>query len=337
MKAQCARTARCATRAVAADARRARRGNGVGVGLRMANALFGSPSVRRANGGAETSMVPVRLRSTSWHARRAQTPVYEVELQGRSAFERLPRIWVTEPVYDARTGKLVGRDYVGCYPHDADAGGWRALELADRYLGEAQGYDSSDGRVSCMLRAECFRAAEILLLHAASRGNDEAWMKLASLYERDLCEGRYWKGALEGRARHALDVPLDERAAACLAQAASRGHAEALLRLGDLVASAGDSSALARSYGMFRRSFDAACSFLEDHCACAGMAALRLGRCHELGRGCSFSFKKAQAWYRIAAEYLGEAYESGEWKCKRALGEARMGVRRMAQEMNGGY
>lgn len=327
-----------------------RRAGGVGVGLRVVNALFGSPSIRRANGGAESSVLPQVLRAGVWCERRAQTPVFAVDRRGTEGSERLPRVWVTEPVHDVETGALVGRAYVGSYPTDPDRGGWRALELADRYFGEALGYEEADeltGRAAGSgvvgasdaraMRVECFRAAEVLLLHAARRGNDEACLRLAHMYQHDLCEGRYWKGALEHRARHAHEASREQRAAACLAQAASHGKAEALWRLGDVLARMGGERNLSCAYDLFRRSFDLACRPVSANNACAGQAALRLGRCHELGRGCGFSFKKAQSWYRIATEHLEEACGSGEWECKRALHDAHVGAHRMAQEMSGRY
>ncbi|MDO4290937.1 MAG: hypothetical protein Q4C41_06890 [Eggerthellaceae bacterium] len=309
-----------------------RRMGGVSAGMRLSAAIFGSPSARRANGGAEASVVPAALRTRVWYRRRAQTPVFEVDRRGAEASERLPRVWVTEPAYDARTGAYVGREYVGVYPSGPDEGGWRAFEAAERYSGEAAACDQA--RKS--LRVECFRAAEILYLHAAQRGNVEAYMKLAGLYLGDACCGRYWKGALEERARHYASFTPVERGIAWLFRAAEHGHAQACCRLGDMLAE-GKSCAQdpARAYGLFRRAYDVAA--FEGESAQAGAAALRLATCHERGRGCAFSFEVAQSWYRIGVEHLQEAFDEGAWGVKRDLDRARKGARRMAQEISGLY
>lgn len=310
----------------------ARRASGVGAGMRLSAATFGSPSVRRANGGAEASVVPAALRTRAWYRRRAQTPVFEVDRRGAETAERLPRIWVTEPAYDAKAGACVGREYVGVYPCGPDEGGWRAFEAAERYCGEAAACDQAQEA----LRVECFRAAEILYLHAAQRGNAEACMKLAELYLDDACRGRYWKGSLEGRARHHAGFPPVERGIAWLFRAAERGHAQACCRLGDMLAEGRNCAQdPARAYGLFRRAYDAAA--FEGESAQAGAAALRLATCHERGRGCAFSFEVAQSWYRIGVEHFQEAFDEGAWGVKRDLDRARKGARRMAQEISGLY
>ena len=309
-----------------------RRARGVSAGMRLSAAVFGSPSARRANGGAEASVVPVALRTRAWYRRRAQAPVFETDRRGVESLERLPRIWVTEPAYDARAGAYVGREYVGVYPSGHDQGGWRAFEMAERYSGEAAACDQAKEA----LRVECFRAAEILYLHAAQRGNVEACVRLADLYLDDACHGRYWKGVLEGRARHHASLTPAERGLAWLFRAAALGHAQACCKLGDMLAEGkGCAQESARAYELFRRAYDAA--MREGESAQAGVAALRLAACHERGRGCPFSFEVAQSWYRISVEYLWDAFDGGAWSIKRDLDQAQKGMRRMAQEISGLY
>ena len=71
--------------------------------------------------------------------------------------------------------------------------------------------------------------------------------------------------------------------------------------------------------------------------AALGNAALRLARAFEGARGCAHSFEEALAWYERASEALALAEEEGGWFFKRPLREARVGARRMAQEIHGGY
>lgn len=308
-------------------------GSPVGIGARAAWLLFGSPSVRRANGGAEASLVPAGLRGARWLARRAATPVFAVDRRGRGPSERLPRVWVSEPAFDARTGARVGRELTGSYPNDRDQGGTAARALADGYFGEALALSASE---DAALRAECFRAAELLYLHAAERGNGGAWTRLGVIYRDDLGQGRYWQTRLEERALHIQPRPLAARAAACFRRGAEAGDAEACWALGDLVAAgAGCVADPERALAWYRRALAVAERTGDD--AALGNAALRLARAFEGARGCPHSFEEALAWYERASQALARAEGAGGWFFKRPLREARIGARRMEQEIRGGY
>lgn len=311
----------------------ARRAYAVTWAQRASAKVFGSPSARMANGGTGAAGIASLARSRAWRERCARTPVFEVDRKGPEASERLPRIWVSEPAFDARTGSYVGREFTGVYPCDPDKGGWRALELAERYIGEAR---RCDGSQASALRVECFRAAEILCLHAAQRGNVDAFVRLADIYLGDLCEGTYWKGLLEHRARHAANVSLRERALAWLSQAAAQGSAEACCKLADeLAADPSQPRGCKRAAALYHRAYGEAVHKGARMLPWAGVAALRLGRMHEMGCGCPQSFEVAQSWYRIASEALGEAVDGGAWRYKREASDALLGVRRMAQEISG--
>ena len=317
----------------AARAALAPRPRAVGLGARASWLLFGSPSVRRANGGAEASLVPGRLRGERWRARRAATPVFAVDRRGRGAAERLPRVWVSEPVLDPATGERVGRVLTGSYPNDRDPGGAKARQLADGLFAEALATcDAADAE----LRAECFRAAELLYLHAAERGDAGAWGRLGVIYRDDLGRGRYWRTRLEERALHTAPRPLAARAAECLRRGAEAADAEACWALGDMTA-AGEGCVAdpARALAWYARARELALASGDD--AALGNAALRLARACEGALGRPHSFEEAQAWYEEAADALGRALGEGAWFFKRPLHEARVGARRMAQEIHGGY
>ena len=158
----------------------------VGWAQRAANVLFGAPSARRACGGAETSFTPKVLRNEKWRRRRETGSVFAADRKGGAGEGGLPRIWVSEPAPDGK-----GRTFVASYPCGADRGGWRALELAEVYFSEALGLPGEEHR---RRRVDCYRAAEMLLLHAAARGNIGAHCRLGVIYEGDLCEGAYWDG-----------------------------------------------------------------------------------------------------------------------------------------------
>ena len=171
----------------------------VGWAQRAANVLFGAPSARRACGGAETSFTPKVLRNEKWRRRRETGSVFAVDRKGGAGEGGLPRIWVSEPAPDGR-----GRTFVASYPCGADRGGWRALELAEVYFSEALGLPGEEHR---RRRVDCYRAAEMLLLHAAARGSVGAHCRLGVIYEGDLCEGAYWDGLADRQALHKADTP----------------------------------------------------------------------------------------------------------------------------------
>ena len=221
----------------------------VGWAQRAANVLFGAPSARRACGGAETSFTPKVLRNEKWRRRRETGSVFAVDRKGGAGEGGLPRIWVSEPAPDGR-----GRTFVASYPCGADRGGWRALELAEVYFSEALGLPGEEHR---RRRVDCYRAAEMLLLHAAARGSVGAHCRLGVIYEGDLCEGAYWDGLADRQALHKADTPCDERAYLHFSFGAYHGHGECCWRLGDLVAAGrGCASSAARAFSLYRRAFD---------------------------------------------------------------------------------
>lgn len=317
----------------AAAGRPGRRAAGVSLGQRVARALCGSPSVRRAVGGTRTSFRPQALRTAGWRERRCAVPVFEVDRRGPAAAERLPRLWVTEPAFDPQSGERAGRAYVGAYPTDPDRGGWRAFDLASRYFAEGLGGCGAEGAEADQHRIDCFRAAEVLFLHSARRGNLKACVKLGTIYGGDLCEGRYWQGLLESRAGHSRAVDPARKAFAWLSRAALKADSEACRQLGELLCEGrGCTADAGRAFTLFTRALLHA-----ENAEQAGFAALGLARCFERARGCGLSFENAGALYGSAAGWFQEAFDAGSWYCKRSLLEARRGGRRMAQELDGRY
>lgn len=306
-----------------------RRASDITLAQRTARVVFGSPSVRRANGGAEASFVPQVLRGRRRFGGRRDI-VFAIDRRGKESAERLPRIWVSEPDVDGP-----GRTFIAAYPSGPDRAGVRAMELAEVCFAEALGLVGEECRRQ---RIDCYRAAEVLFLHAAARGNVAAHCRLGIIYADNLCEGEYWQGLLECRALHSADTPCDERAYAHFSFGALHGHAECCWRLGELVAAGrGCAPDAVRALTLYRQAFDGENGRLDEDCAQTGNAALRLARAFELGRGCSQDFRRARTWYRLAAISLGAAFDAGQWHFKRERIEARRGIARMAQELAGTY
>lgn len=315
---------------------------GPGFAERLSNAFFGAPSARAAFGFCDASRFSERARSSrvfperpfgpaSSRLRANRVPVYALDGLTAPRAGTLPRIWVSEPVRDERTGEVVAREFSASYPNGGDEGGERAFRLACSCLGEGFSYfRATDDRV----RVECFKAAELLLLHAVERGSLSAHVALGSLYASDLCEGSYFGVSSDDCG----DLPrrLDARALECFSRAAVRGDAEACLRLGEMTA-AGRACARdeQRALDLFVRAFGLADA--AGDASVGGNAALLVAQAYEQGAGCERSFKRAYAWYRIAEDELAYVVDEGAWRCKKPRARAMMGVKRMRQELVGGY
>lgn len=186
------------------------RAHGVSIANRTCNLLFGSPNWRRGFGvvssKCEFALVLDRVIGVVGSAMGAKSsdsgpksaPVFSIDRRGVSIGERLPRIWLSERAYNTEydNGRRV---FVECYPAGPDVDGARALELAEGCLGE--GADRR-GVLARQERLECFKAAEILLMHSVMRGNRVAVSRLTALYCNDLCNGDYWQPYIVERARH---------------------------------------------------------------------------------------------------------------------------------------
>lgn len=186
------------------------RAHGVSVANRVCNLLFGSPNWRRGFGvvsaRGEFAVLYERLARKARSilglapadARLKSAPVFAIDRRGVAVGERLPRIWLSERAYNSGcdNGRRV---FVECYPSGPDPDGSRALELAEGCLGE--GADRR-GALGHQERRECFKAAEILLIHSVMRGNRTAVSRLTALYCNDLCDGDYWQPYIVERSRH---------------------------------------------------------------------------------------------------------------------------------------
>ena len=282
--------------------------------------------------------------------KRRMTPAFELEADFALVAERaaenpeemlLPGIWVTEPMFD-EDGWVVGRNYVAFYDADeVDEGGRRALFLGSRYYREAMTHQDADERD---VRIDCFKAAEMFYLHAAKRGNAQAYANLGYIYSYDRCEGDYWPCLVLWMsdydieaARRAVDsFDCDRRAYECYLKAAEAGVGEACYKVGDLLSwgrgCAHDADA---AFQWFRRGFDIGLDAGDE--LVSGAAALRLGQSFEEGAGCEQDFKEALAWYRIAAVGLQLTVAQGCWYYESSLKRACDGKRRMMQEIDGSY
>lgn len=279
----------------------------------------------------------------SWgtHWTHRDDPVFQTDRSNMTDYpngDRLPSIWITEPIFDGRGG-YDGRTYMMVYPyrdhkfpfpgHD-DEDGQDALYYGGGYYDEGMGYiDPSDHE----MRIDCFRAAEVLYRHSAGRGNAAANLCLGYVYSYDRCEGRYWVDYAvcetpEGRER---PYPREERALECFSIAAEAGIPEACYKLGDMYKHGiGCDANAAEAFRWYKRASELAPG---EQPVILGSIALRLGDCYEEGFGCKQDFLQALEWYRRAVSGLEFAVDNGETWYEKALAGARAGVKRCMQEI----
>lgn len=276
---------------------------------------------------------------TNWVHR--DDPVFEVSFEGSVTYpngDRLPSIWVTEPIldgkggYDGRTYKLVYPylDHEPPFPGHDDEGGEDALYYGGCYYDEGMGYaDPCDHRK----RVDCFRAAEVFYRHSAGRGNAVASLCLGYVYSYDRCEGQYWCDpmTLNTEEDYERPYPREERAFECFKAAAEAGIPEACYKLGDLFKhGTGCEPDATAAFQCYVRASELA---VRERPVVLGSIALRLAGCYEEGLGCGQSFERALEWYEKAVSGLGFAVDNGEAWYAKALAGARAGVKRCEQEI----
>lgn len=266
---------------------------------------------------------------------RLDAPVFEIDQNWYDSDEAIPGIWITQPVF-SEEGESVGRTYVMVYPWEdmPDPDGDIALSFGADYYREAMSYTDAEDHET---RVSCFQAAEILYLHAASKGNPIAYANLGYVYSYDRCEGRYFVDHRHSETieDYARPYPREQRAFECFTFAANAGDAEACYKLGDMYkrgigCEANPDQALA----WYKRAFD-----LRDGYPASvwGSIALRLASCFEEGIGCDFDLAQALKWYKQAIIGLEQAVREGDSFYTRTLSNAQAAAKRIEQELNGAY
>lgn len=254
-------------------------------------------------------------------------PIYKIDGGWYGSDDPIPAIWITERVV-GDDGELLGRTYEMIYPSEwcFDPCGSKALDYGARYYREGMSLASAGEEAA---RIDCFCAAEILYLHAASKGNVRAFVNLGYLYSYNRCEDQFFVDY-----RHAENIedylrpyPRETRAFECFSRAAESKDPEACYKLGDLYAQGqGCPKDERAAYQWYVRAYDL--GMMADSYIW-GSAALRLGRMLENGIGCSQNAIEALARYNEAENGLEMAIASGEIYYAGALEEARSAIERL--------
>ena len=255
----------------------------------------------------------------------------------------LPMVWITVQQWEPSEGRT-GRNCVWHYTPNDDPDGMQALDFGSDYYNEGMNCDPESEHEK---RVMCFRAAELLYLHASIKGNAIADLCLGYVYSYDRCEGRYWDRDFTMSATNTdvnvrtaspdEHVAFDRDALAYLhfCRAAHAGIAEACYKLGDLLRDGrGCKMDLDEAFQWFTKAYDLGKSMAP---VIWGSAALRLGNAYENGEGCTQSFEDARGWYELATTGLGIAVRGGERWYRGALRCAEAGLVRAKQELSGRY
>lgn len=283
-------------------------------------------------------MTERHARNGSWHG---NAPVFELKVDdthgGTSG--AYPSVWISVQ-RDEPTENATGRDRIGLYTPAGDADGDQAMHYGGRYYTEGM---SCDGETEHERRIMCFQAAELLYLHAASKGNPFGHLCLGYVYSYDRCEGAYFENTMAQDHRDAQDIDCDrprpyphlERAHEHYRAAAEAGIAEACYKLGDMLRDGrGCDIDLVEAYGWFSRAYELG---VRESPVVWGSAALRIAHALEEGEGCEQSFAEAERWYQRASTGLGIAVRGGERWYRGSLRHAERGLKRVAQELSGAY
>lgn len=269
--------------------------------------------------------------------------IFSIDLHWRREWQPLPSILVTEPTIESRA--LEDSDELYLVPHggrfpllrfpDESPGplGGTARAFANSYFMEGLSTPVRENRGK---RIDCFRAAELLFLHAVARGDLKSHVGLGQIYVRDRCEGHYFD-ALNNNLLADFTLPesvVAQKAYDHFSYAASKGDIEGAYLLGDLLREGhGCSADLPGAFECYCYANDLLSKRESPHPILRGNIALRLGRAFEGAEGCGTDFEAALHWYEIAADALGDAVDSGVLYFHTEYGQAKRGLARMRQEL----
>lgn len=281
--------------------------------------------------------------SPDLHGRRDMS-IFTVDPHWRRAAQKLPSFRITEQTAESRaienTNDLYTTPYGGRYPvimfpEESP----KPLAVAARTFAQAY-YSEGLSTSACEnlgKRIDCFRAAELLYLHAATRGDVRAHVGLGRMYADDCCEGHYFDAVgddLFGEAVLTVEQ-ITRKAHDHLTYAAAQGDAEGTYLYGDMLRDGrGCATDEKAAFECYWTSFQLIKELNAPSPTLRGDAALRLGWAYEEGCGCDEDFATALQFYHMAEADLEDAVEGGTWHYNLALSQARRGAMRVRQELD---
>ncbi len=208
-------------------------------------------------------------------------------------------------------------EYPCFYDEDKDRayGGDVSLDIGAEYYRQGMDWCADESKRT---QTQCFKAAEFFYKKSAGFGNVQAMVNLGYVYSYGRCGKRDDKAAFE-----------------CFEQAAEKDHAEACYKLGDLYSSGrGCGKNEAKAYELYKHAYELGKN--DDACVW-GSAAYRLACCAENARGCSLDMQAALGYYREAGVGFEQAIREGYGYYSKNLSNTRNAIKRLNQELAGGY
>lgn len=274
---------------------------------------------------------------------RRDRSVFDVDIHWRRDASPLPSILVTEPTIESQ--EIENDDALYTTPH---GGRFPILRFPDespqpasavaRSFGYGMYYEGicTPALDNLGKRIDCFRAAELLYLHAIMRGDVRAHSGLGIIYMHDYAEGHYFD-ALGNNLFANLVLSKEEiraKAYRHLHYAATHGDFEGLYLFGDaLREGVGCDVDLAGAFQYYQKAWEVLQQSDAPTNAFLGVTSWRLGRAYEEGEGCACDYDVALQWYETARLNLELAVDNGAWFLDKELGQAKRGVKRMRQEL----
>ena len=274
---------------------------------------------------------------------RRDRSIFNVDVHWRRSQGTLPSIQVSEPTGESAqienseelyTTPLGGRYPILMFPEESPQ---PAAEVA-RTFGYSYYYEglTTPGQVNRGKRIDCFRASELLYLHALTRGSIRAHVGIGKIYLYDLAEGHYFDALGNNLFANAVlpEEQIRRKAHDHLAHAAKHGDAEGTYLYGDVLHDGcGCDVDMAAAFGCYQDAYRMVDDMASPPTALRGCVAMRLGRAYEEGEGCEADYATALQWYETAVLALQDAVDNGGWFCDVDLGRAIRGAKRMRQEL----
>lgn len=274
---------------------------------------------------------------------RRDRSIFSVDPRWRRDASPLPSILITEPTIESM--EIENCDELYTTPH---GGRYPILTYPEQSpqplgaIGQSFGYGyyyeglCTPAVENLGKRIDCFRAAELLYLHAIARDDVHAHVGLGIIYAHDYAEGHYFD-ALRNNLFANLVLPEEEirrKAYEHLRFAAAHDDVEGTYLLGDLLREGvGCEVDLDGAFQSYQTAWQKAQLISPPSNPYLGNSALRIGRAYEEGEGCECDYDIALQWYEKARMYLGEAVSNGAWFYDVELAWAKRGEKRMKQEI----
>ena len=274
---------------------------------------------------------------------RRSFAVFDVDAHWCRSKSPLPSILVTEQTIESL--EIENSEELYTTPHGAR---YPILRFPDEspspleHFAWSFGYNyyyegiSTSAKENLGKRIDCFRAAELLYLHAAARGDIRSHSGLGKIYANDYAEGHYFD-AIKNNLFANLVLPKEEiraKAYQHMSYAAAHDDIEGSYLLGDLLREGiGCDVDMDAAFQSYQKAWQLTQRMMRPSEAFLGSSAWRIARAYEEGEGCPCDYDAALQWYETANLNLEISVDSGAWYLDIERAGAKRGLLRMRQEI----